>query len=148
MNFLLTDKPIDGSVLMEGLRDARAGGFVSFEGRVRSQNEGRSVQTLEYEAYAPVAEKEGESIISEARSKFGILGALCVHRTGTLALGDIAVWVGVAAAHRGPAFEACRYIIDETKSRVPIWKKEHYGDGTAQWINCAARTTPGDRGPA
>ena len=61
---------------------------------------------------------------------------------GKLAIGDCAVWVGVSAAHRGAAFDACRYIIDETKSRVPIWKKEHYGDGQSGWVNCATAPPP------
>jgi len=142
MPFKLTDKPIDASALMAGLRDTRAGACVTFEGRVRDRNDGRAVRALDYEAYAPLAEKEGERILSEARERFGIVGAVCVHRTGSLGLGDIAVWVGVTAGHRGAAFEACRFIIDETKARVPIWKKEHYADGAAEWISRAARGGP------
>ena len=139
MSFKLTNGPIDASALMDGLRDAGAGAFVTFEGRVRDRNDGRNVRALDYEAYAPLAEKEGERILSEAVGKFRITGAACVHRTGSLALGDVAVWIAVAAGHRDAAFEACRYIIDETKARVPIWKKEHYADGVSEWINCATR---------
>jgi molybdopterin synthase catalytic subunit len=139
MGFKLTDTAIDPAALMGGLRDTRAGACVTFEGRVRDQNDGRAVRALDYEAYAPLAEKEGERILSEAKEKFQIVGAACVHRTGSLKLGDLAVWVAVTAGHRAAAFEACRYIIDETKARVPIWKKEHYGDGAAEWINCATR---------
>lgn len=95
--------------------------------------------SLEYEAYRPLAEKEGERILEEARTKFTLLGAACVHRVGHLRLGEAAVWVGVTAEHRGAAFEACRYIIDEAKARLPIWKKEHYADGVTAWINCATR---------
>ena len=68
-----------------------------------------------------------------------MLGAVCVHRTGHLQLGELAVWVGVTAEHRGAAFDACRYIIDEAKARLPIWKKEHYASGATAWINCATR---------
>ncbi len=137
MGFRLTGEAIVPPVLMEGLRDTRAGAFVSFEGRVRDQNDGRPVQSLDYEVYGPLAEKEGQRILDEARGKFDLVGAECVHRTGSLGLGDIAVWVGVAARHRGDGFEACRYIIDQTKARLPIWKKEHYADGESGWINCA-----------
>lgn len=112
---------------------------MTFEGWVRDHNDGRPVSALDYEAYAPLAEKEGERILAEAREKFPIIGAVCVHRVGALQLGDLAVWVGVTAAHRGAAFDACRYLIDETKARVPIWKKEHYADGAVAWINCASR---------
>jgi molybdopterin synthase catalytic subunit len=138
MNFRLTGAAINPSALMAGLRGTRAGACVTFEGRVRGRNEGKAVRALDYEAYSPLAEKEGKRILAEAREKFQVRGAVCVHRTGSLELGDIAVWVAVAAEHRGPAFEACRYIINETKARVPIWKKERYTDGVSEWINCAA----------
>ncbi len=139
MSFRLSATPLDPAALQQMLRDVRAGACVTFEGWVRDHNEGRPVQALDYEAYAPLAEKEGARILTEAREKFAIYGAVCVHRTGALALGDLAVWVGVSAAHRGAAFDACRYLIDEAKARVPIWKKEHYTDGSTQWINCATR---------
>jgi molybdopterin synthase catalytic subunit len=139
MNFQLTDKAIDPSALLAAFHDPRAGACVAFEGRVRNTNDGKVVRALDYEAYAPLALKEGGRIIEEARGKFDIVWAACVHRTGSLELGDIAVWVAVAAGHRGAAFEACRYIIDEAKARIPIWKREHYADGATEWINCAAR---------
>ena len=139
MDFKLTDQPIDPSSLMAGLGDVRAGARVTFEGRVRDENKGRGVKALDYEAYAPLAEKEGQRIMTEAREKFPVIVALCVHRTGSLALGDIAVWIGVAAVHRAAAFEACRFVIDEMKARLPIWKREHYADGATEWINCATR---------
>jgi molybdopterin synthase catalytic subunit len=104
---------------------------------VRDLNEGRPVVALEYEAYGPLAEKEGAAIMAETAATFPILGAVCVHRTGRLGLGDLAVWVAVTAAHRSAAFEACRHVIDQVKERVPIWKKEFYADGATQWINSA-----------
>ena len=81
--------------------------------------------------------------------KFRLIGAVGVHRIGHLQLGDLAVWVGVTAEHRGDAFDACRYIIDEAKARLPIWKKEHYANGSTVWINCATRGdhAAGDRPP-
>ena len=146
MTFKLTGTAIDVPALMDGLRDARAGACVTFEGRVRDRNDGRAVRALDYEAYAPLAEKEGEKILTEAMGRFRIAGAVCVHRTGSLGPGDIAVWIAVTAGHRDAAFEACRYIIDETKARMPIWKKEHYTDGATEWINCATRGAHAARG--
>jgi molybdopterin synthase catalytic subunit len=137
--FRIASLPLDVPALKAALPDVRAGACVTFEGWVRDHNEGETVRSLEYEAYAELAEKEGARVLAEAREKFAILGAVCAHRVGHLALGDLAVWVGVTAAHRGAAFDACRYIIDETKARVPIWKKEHYANGATQWINCATR---------
>jgi molybdopterin synthase catalytic subunit len=137
MDFALSSLPLDPAALAAGLADTRAGACVTFEGRVRNLNEGRAVVALEYEAYGPLAETEGTKIVAEAREKFAVLAVACAHRTGRLALGDLAVWVGVTAAHRGAAFDACRYVIDELKARVPVWKKEHYADGATEWINCA-----------
>jgi len=135
--FKISSTSIDPAALRRTLPNERAGACVTFEGWVRDRSQGRTVRTLEYEAYRPLAEKEGERIILEARGKFPILAAVAVHRTGGLALGDLAVWVGVTAEHRAAAFEACRYIIDEAKRRLPIWKREHYDDGSTAWINCA-----------
>jgi molybdopterin synthase catalytic subunit len=144
MAFRISEAPMDTALLAHGLQDGSAGAVSTFEGRVRNVNEGRAVQSLEYEVYTPLALSEGERILAEARKRFNILGAECVHRSGTLKLGDVAVWVGVLAAHRGPAFDACRYIIDEVKVRLPIWKKEHYADGASGWINCVTRTGPAE----
>ena len=143
MDFRLTDQAIDPSSLLGRMGDTSAGACVTFEGRVRDRNEGRPVRALDYEAFAPLAQKEGEKIVREARDKFQVVGAACVHRTGSLSLGDVAVWVGVTAVHRAAAFDACRYIIEEVKARLPIWKKEHYEGGSSEWVNCATRG-PGD----
>ena len=139
MTFQISSASLDPTALQRALTDERAGACVTFEGWVRNRNEGQPVLSLEYEAYAPLAVSEGEKILAEARAKFSLLGAACVHRTGHLVLGDLAVWVGVTAEHRGAAFDACRYIIDEAKARLPIWKKEHYASGATTWINCATR---------
>src|SRR5690348_14007225 len=133
--FALSDSGIDTASLLRELDSERVGAVVAFEGRVRDHNEGRSVRGLAYEAYAELAEAEGARIIEEARSRFEIAQALCVHRVGELVLGELAVWVGVSATHRDAAFAACRYIIDEVKSRVPIWKHEHYVGGEAEWLH-------------
>ena len=139
MSFRLSATPLDPAALQRALVDVRAGACVTFEGCVRNRNEGQPVLALAYEAYPLLAEKEGDRILAEAREKFAVLAAQCVHRTGHLPLGELAVWVGVTAEHRGAAFDACRYIIDEAKARVPIWKKEHYTSGATAWINCATR---------
>jgi molybdopterin synthase catalytic subunit len=133
--FSLSDEPIRGDDVRKCLANQEAGALVTFEGWVRDKNDGRSVKSLEYEAFKPLAEKEGGRILAEARDNFSILTAACVHRTGSLALGDLAVMVAVTARHRDAAFGACRYIIDEVKKRVPIWKKEHFAEGDSGWVN-------------
>ena len=143
--FKISATAIDPVAQQRALVDSRAGACVTFEGWVRNRNEGQPVLSLEYEAYALLAETEGERILAEARSQFALMGVSCVHRVGHLQLGELAVWVGVTAEHRGAAFEACRYVIDEAKARLPIWKKEHYASGATAWINCATR---GDHGAA
>jgi molybdopterin synthase catalytic subunit len=139
LTFRIAPDPLEPELLKNMLSDSQAGACVTFEGWVRDHNEGRPVQSLEYEAFAALAEKEGARILAEAREKFPFTHAVCIHRVGHLEISDLAVWTGVSSAHRAAAFDACRYIIDETKARVPIWKKEHYTSGASTWINCATR---------
>jgi molybdopterin synthase catalytic subunit len=134
--FEITDTPIDPSVLARKLTADNAGACVTFEGWVRNINEGEAVDALEYETHAAIAVSEGEAVLAEARERFDIIATEGVHRVGLLSIGDCAVWVGVSAGHRGAAFDACRYIIDEIKHRLPIWKKEHYRKGESAWVNC------------
>lgn len=134
--FAFTQAPIDPGALACAMALPEAGGFAAFEGRVRNHNEGRRVDALEYEAFEPLALAEGARIVEDAVRRHGALQARCVHRIGSLAVGDVAVWVGVAARHRAEAFSACREIIDEIKHRLPIWKKEHYQGGDSGWVNC------------
>ena len=138
--FAFSREPLAPAALARALEDESCGALVSFEGWVRDHNDGRRVERLDYEAYEALATKEGERIVAEALERFAVTRAGCVHRLGALALGDLAVWVGVSAAHRGAAFEACRWIIDEVKDRVPIWKKEFYPEGDSGWINCEVRS--------
>ena len=133
--FALAAAPFDIAPLRARLLDTRAGAYAGFEGWVRNVNEGRAVEALTYEAYVALAEAEGEKILAEAVERFAILDCACVHRIGRLELGELAVWVGVAAGHRDGAFAACRWIIDEVKARVPIWKHEHYVDGDTGWLH-------------
>jgi molybdopterin synthase catalytic subunit len=142
MSFRVTTTAIDTGLARREVLDPAAGGYVSFEGWVRDHNEGREVVGLEYEAYQALAVKEGDRILAEALARFPIKHALCIHRLGSLRLTDMAVWVGVSAAHRGEAFAACRFIIDEVKHRVPIWKKEHYRSGDSGWVNCERCAAP------
>ena len=138
LRFALSAAPFDVAALRAGLRDAHAGAYASFEGWVRDHNDGRPVAGLHYEAYARLAETEGLRVIEEALAKFDIVDAACIHRTGDLAIGELAVWVGITAAHRDAAFAACRHVIDEVKARVPIWKRERYADGDAGWLHPSA----------
>jgi adenylyltransferase/sulfurtransferase len=140
--FRFSLESLDTAALQRELRDETCGGFAAFEGWVRNHNEGQAVTRLEYEAFAELAEKEGARIVADAIARFGVTRAACVHRVGSLALGDVAVWVGVSAAHRDEAFRACRFIIDEIKHRLPIWKKEHYVNGDSGWVNCERCAAP------
>ena len=135
-SFRFATTPLDTAAERQRVLDPACGGYASFEGWVRDHNEGQQVRHLEYEAFELLANKEGERIIAEAVERFGVEHAACVHRVGDLQLGEMAVWVGVSARHRQEAFLACRYIIDEVKHRVPIWKKEHYVNGDSGWVNC------------
>jgi adenylyltransferase/sulfurtransferase len=114
---------------------------------VRDHNEGRTVTGLEYEAFEELAVAEGCRIVEAAIARHGILRARCVHRLGRLAVGDVAVWVGVSARHRAEAFAACREIIDAIKHQLPIWKKEHYASGASAWVNCDHGTAATARAP-
>jgi molybdopterin synthase catalytic subunit len=125
MAFKITAAVIDPDARKRELERSAAGACVTFEGWVRNHNDGEAVQALEYEAHQAIAEKEGARIVAEALERFAVT----------------AVQVGVSAAHRGAAFDACRYVIDETKARVPIWKKEHYSSGATGWVNCATRVS-------
>ena len=136
MNFRFTQAAIDTEGARRELQNRGAGGYASFEGWVRDSNEGQEVTRLEYEAFQELAVKEGNRIVAEAMRRFAVKHALCIHRIGSLQVGDMAVWVGASSVHRREAFDACRFIIDEVKHRVPIWKKEHYRGGDSGWVNC------------
>jgi len=134
--FRVTVGPVDLATFRKTMQDVSCGAYVQFDGWVRDHNEGQKVLRLEYEVYEPLAVKEGERILAEAVEQFGVSKAAAIHRSGLMELSDIAVVVGVSSPHRDEAFEACRYIIDQVKVRLPIWKKEHYANGHAEWVNC------------
>ena len=124
--------------LKEKFLTGEAGAWVVFEGIVRNHNEGKTVTSLEYESYEDLAKNEADKILMEAHQKFPIDKIFCFHRTGKLKVGETSLWVGVSSAHRKEAFEACQYIIDQIKARLPIWKKEYYENGDSGWINCTS----------
>jgi molybdopterin synthase catalytic subunit len=134
---------IDLEAFRQRLVDSRCGAYVQFDGWVRDHNEGERVLRLEYEVYEPLAVKEGNRIVAEAMERHGVTHALAIHRSGLMELTEVAVVVGVSSPHRREAFDACRYIIDQAKVRLPIWKKEYYADGRAEWVNCR-RCNPGE----
>lgn len=137
MNFSLRSHTIDPTAERAALPHPGAGAFVAFEGWVRNEHHGRAVRALEYEAYAPLAQKEGRRILQAAAERFGLIAVAGAHRIGYLGIGDCAVWIGVSAAHRKEAFAACSWIMDRVKETVPIWKKEHFADGTSEWVRSA-----------
>jgi molybdopterin synthase catalytic subunit len=132
--FKITSNLIDSQTIGE---NSGIGARSVFEGTVRDTNDGHDVTKLEYECYEPLAMKEGNKILAEAIKKFGLIDAFCIHRIGTLEVGETAVIVVATSGHRDEAFKGCRYIIDEVKCRVPIWKKEHYQDGETEWLKGA-----------
>ena len=133
--FALLDVDIDERRLKAMLDDAHCGAFVSFEGRVRNHNNATSVERLTYYGYEDLAINQGRQIISEAKKQFDITQAVAIHRIGALDIGDVAIWVGVAAAHRYPAFDACRWILDTIKADIPVWKQEYYDHAPSKWLS-------------
>lgn len=130
----LTEGPIEVTEVLEQVRSADRGGVTSFVGTVRNHHGGRKVRRLEYQAYGPMAEAECERIVVETEQRWPVAVALR-HRVGRLEVGDAAVAVAVAGAHRDEAFAACRHVIEEVKRRVPIWKRETYLDGSEEWVD-------------
>jgi len=130
----LRREPIEVSALAAGVVSERRGGVATFVGLVRDHQDGRGVIRLEYHAYEPMAEAECVGILDEARRRWPVAVAL-EHRLGSLAIGDVAVAAAAAGDHRAESFEACRWLIEQVKHRVPIWKKEFYADGTVAWVD-------------
>jgi molybdopterin synthase catalytic subunit len=130
----ITRGPIDAEAVVSRLKRPADGAAVIFDGVVRDNTRGRRTLYLDYEAYEAMALKQMESLAVEARTRFGVQGTSIVHRLGRLEIGETSVLIVVASAHRGAAFEACRWIIDTLKKTVPIWKKEYFEDG-AVWAD-------------
>lgn len=134
MRSAVVERPIDVSALLEEVARPANGATVLFLGTVRDVNEGAAVTALDYKAYTPMAERELADIVREAAEHWDTEDIVVEHRLGQLALGDISVAIAVAHAHRGEAYEASRYVIEELKKRLPVWKREHYADGRSEWV--------------
>jgi len=141
----LTHEAIDLGRLVASVQSAARGGVACFLGTVRNHHGGREVLCLEYSAYAPMVEAECARITAEAEARWEVAIALR-HRIGRLDIGDAAVVVVAASAHREEAFVACRYVIEELKRRVPIWKREVFADGSVQWVGEAGKWVSGEAG--
>ncbi|MBM4367523.1 MAG: molybdenum cofactor biosynthesis protein MoaE [Deltaproteobacteria bacterium] len=129
----VVDQAIDSRAVADAVRDRRHGAVLVFEGVARDHHDGKQVVSLFYEAYVPMALREMEAIAVDTRARWPGVSVAMVHRTGPCAIGEPSVVIAVGAAHRGEAYEASRHAIDELKLRVPVWKREHYADGSA-WI--------------
>jgi molybdopterin synthase catalytic subunit len=128
-------REIDPAALLAEVRSPEHGAISSFIGTVRELNDGRRVSAIEYSAYAAMAELELKRILDEAEERFDVHSLVVEHRTGRLELGDVSVALVVAHGHRAPALDCTRFVIEEIKKRVPIWKMEHYEDGTREWVD-------------
>lgn len=137
MRTAIVDRPIDPCAVLGAVAGHHNGASVLFVGTVRDQNEGAAVTGLDYTAYRDMAESELASIALEAAERWSTEDIVVEHRIGSLALGEASVAIAVAHAHRGEAYEASRYIIEELKQRLPVWKRERYVDGRADWVTNA-----------
>jgi molybdopterin synthase catalytic subunit len=135
MRTAIVDRPIDSAALLAEVADNRHGATVLFIGTVRDVNDGEAVTGLDYTAYGAMADRELRSIVEEAMDRWSESDIVVEHRIGTLELGDVSVAIAAAHPHRGQAFEAARYVIEELKKRAPIWKREHYVTGRSEWVN-------------
>ncbi len=129
----ISPTPLNIQSCIDWIRSPESGGIDVFIGTVRNATKGKAVLRLEFEAYEPMALAEMEKIVKQAFEKWPVQKVLIHHRTGVLQVGEVPVIIAVSAAHRAAAFEACRYIIDNLKQTVPIWKKEIFEDGEV-WV--------------
>jgi molybdopterin synthase catalytic subunit len=141
MRAAMVDRPIDTAALLREVAGPGNGASVLFIGTVRDMNEGAPVSGLDYSAYSAMALREMTDIVAEAAQRWETTDVVVEHRTGALALGDVSVAIAAAHPHRAQAFEAARYVIEELKRRAPIWKREHYVDGRAEWVEARTAAT-------
>ncbi len=134
MKIELVRDPIDGGALAEEIKAGSDGAVCVFDGIVRDNTRGRRTLHLDYEAYEEMALTQMQQLSEQAITKFGVRDVTLVHRLGRLLVGETSVLIVVASAHRGAAFDACRWLIDTLKKQVPIWKKEQFVDG-AVWAD-------------
>ena len=145
MRSAIVERPLDPGALLAEVASTANGAALLFVGTVRDTNDGRAVTGIDYSAYLPMAERELGAIVSEAAARYGTADIVVEHRLGTLSLGDASVAIAVAGARRAPTYDASRWIIEELKRRLPVWKQEHYSDGTREWVDPtrASAHTPG-----
>jgi molybdopterin synthase catalytic subunit len=132
----LRDEPLSVDEVMRAVTDPSAGGITVFTGVVRDHDRGRPVQRLTYSAH-PSAVAELHRVAGKIAADYDLRAVAVLHRLGALGVGEIAIIVAVSSPHRGDAFDACRALVDEVKSAVPIWKHQEFGNGESEWVNCA-----------
>lgn len=136
----LVERALDVSGLVQMVADPGAGASSLFLGTVRHANDGRPVVGIDYHAYSPMAARELHAIITEAAQRFGTRAIAAEHRVGYLAVGDISIAIAASHERRGPAQDATRYVIEHVKRRLPVWKREHYTDGSREWVDPTRQT--------
>ena len=132
----LTEQPVTLQDFFSFSPAKSCGAVASFVGIVRDHDDGRRVRKLHYECYLSMADKMMAKLVAEAKERWDIQEVRVLHRVGTLEIGEVAVAIAVASAHRQEAFEACRFLMERIKKEVPIWKKEFYEDGGNEWVSC------------
>jgi len=140
MRTAIVEHPLDPAALLAEVASTASGASTLFVGTVRRVNDGKPVSGIDYTAYGPMAEREMAVIAREAAARFGTERIAVEHRVGTLALGEASIGIAVSHERRAAAMEAQRYLIEEIKKRVPVWKREHYADGTREWVDPTAGT--------
>jgi molybdopterin synthase catalytic subunit len=131
-------RAIDVAALLAEVNDSANGATLAFLGQVREVNDGRAVTGIEYSAYGEMAERELATIAAECAERYAIAHLVTEHRLGELALGEVSIAIIVAHPHRAQAYQASRFVIEEVKRRLPVWKREGYVDGTSEWVNAGA----------
>ena len=139
----LVHAPIEPTAMIRAVSDPANGAVLLFLGAVRQVNDGRGVTGIDYAAYEAMAQRELEAIVGEASVRFAGADVAVQHRLGELGVEEISVAIAVGHAHRDAAYSASRFVIEELKRRVPIWKREHYTDGTREWVDPTGRTSAG-----
>ena len=134
----IVERPIDAAALIAEVSSPQCGAVSVFLGTVRDRNDGRAVDGIDYTAYTAMAEAELARILVEVEELFAVTSVVVEHRVGSLDLGDVSVGIVAAHAHRDAALKSVRYVIEEIKKRVPVWKLEHYTDGTREWVDPTA----------
>lgn len=141
MRTAIVDHPLDPTALLAEVASTESGASTLFVGTVRRVNDGKDVTGIDYSAYGAMAEAEMAAIATEAAARFGTERIVVEHRVGTLTLGEASIIIAVSHARRAAAMEAQRYVIEEVKRRVPVWKREHYADGTREWVDPTTTVT-------